>query len=153
MYTDTILVKLAGIDCGPPPIEDFPGSLEYSNTTYGSSAIYICPGNCTSNSSLCQENGEWTEPALDCYGIIYAKFQAHRDCQYILSYIFAVCSPLQNPENGFVNQPNDSLYPGASVLYTCDEGYTNTNTRERICSCAGWSGLEPTCVVGEQTLG
>ena len=55
------------IDCGPPTTENFTGEVDYSNTTNGSLALYTCQGNCSNASSICQENGEWTEVLLNCY--------------------------------------------------------------------------------------
>ena len=60
-------MNYAVADCGPPPVQDFTGQVNYSNTTYGNSALYICPGDCSSNFSSCQENGEWTALMLDCF--------------------------------------------------------------------------------------
>ena len=62
-----ILLFVIVIDCGYPPHQDFAGTVDFENTTYSSSALYSCPGNCSSSISVCQDDGMWTEINISCY--------------------------------------------------------------------------------------
>ena len=55
------------IDCNKPTMDNFTGNVTYNNTTYGNMAIFTCPGNCSQNTSVCNENGNWTKTSLDCF--------------------------------------------------------------------------------------
>ncbi|XP_041379085.1 sushi, von Willebrand factor type A, EGF and pentraxin domain-containing protein 1-like, partial [Gigantopelta aegis] len=64
-------LNCTGIDCGTP-ISIQEAELTYSNTAFPSVASYSCKTGYAyvsgSNSSTCQSNGQWSDPALNCTG-------------------------------------------------------------------------------------
>ena len=52
-----------------------------------------------------------------------------------------------------MNLSNDSPLPGSVATYTCASGYVIEGTSMRECTCDGWSGRDPTCIViGELSI-
>ena len=135
------------IDCGLPPADSFYGVVNYSNTTYGSLTHYTCPGNCSSNFISCREDGNWTELNLTCYSKSFnADYKPCYDNVCALNpFFYAVCPPLESPENGTVEYHNNNLFPGSYALYSCYDDFIITYPDTRNCTCDGWSGNEPTC--------
>ena len=58
------------IDCQEPRTDNVTAYVNYSSTTFGSSANFTCPGSCNYNTSFCEENGKWTETNLNCFSML-----------------------------------------------------------------------------------
>ena len=65
------------------------------------------------------------------------------------SFSLVVCSDLIEPENGIVIYTNgfvNNRPAGTVATYTCETGYTLSDSESHICGSNGiWSGLPPTC--------
>ena len=55
-----------------------------------------------------------------------------------------ICDDLSNPDNGFVDQPSNSV--GTVATYDCNNGFVIVGNDERTCQDNGeWSGEDPFC--------
>lgn len=58
--------------CGSPPIIESTEQVWNNNSAPGSTVLYICKEGFNSrgglNVSICNENGQWTQPTLTCQG-------------------------------------------------------------------------------------
>ena len=65
----------------------------------------------------------------------------------VLSFNHTVvdCGTLPDPANGDVDLTDGTEFD-ARAVYSCDSGYTLSETSTRVCLFSGfWSGVEPTC--------
>ena len=61
----------------------------------------------------------------------------------IITFISALCQPLNPPSNGAVTW--DGLTKGSTANYTCDSGYYVTGDNTRTCQNGRWTGQPPVC--------
>ena len=57
------------------------------------------------------------------------------------------CGPVANLSHGSVRYSPNTMY-GATVYYTCDDGYEVTGLETRVCLDTGlWSGSQSSCTI------
>ncbi|HJL00732.1 MAG TPA: EGF domain-containing protein [Polyangiaceae bacterium LLY-WYZ-15_(1-7)] len=116
----------APVDCGAPstPAD---GSVDVTETTFGSTATYACGAGFTLVGMMertCEADGTWSGDDPICTSID--------------------CGPLGNPANGSVDAPSTGF--SAVATYSCSTGYLLEGDATRTCGGDGlWSGSEPSC--------
>ncbi len=64
---------------------------------------------------------------------------------FYLSNIEIDCGPLTDPANGQVETSPGTTF-GSTANYSCDDGYTLSDSTNRICLSNGiWSPVNPVC--------
>lgn len=116
------------IDCGDPGTP-WHGYLNGANFQYKSTVTFTCrPQHHLEGDSKrkCQGDGQWSGQQPKC--------------------LERSCGNPGIPSNGMKIGSNHSY--GASIQFTCNQGYTLQGSQERICQNSGeWSGSQPTCQI------
>ncbi|XP_041643795.1 sushi domain-containing protein 1 isoform X2 [Cheilinus undulatus] len=116
--------------CGLPPIVEFTEQVLGSNSSPGSTVLYICKEGFEYkgglNVSVCGENGQWTHPTLLCQEILCGD-------------------PPILPHTGRLW--NGSLTPGSRVTYFCKTGfYHSQGNNISLCTIKGyWTKPDISC--------
>ncbi|XP_045892054.1 sushi domain-containing protein 1 [Micropterus dolomieu] len=108
--------------CGSPPIIESTEQVWDNNSTSGSTVLYFCKEGFYNkgghNISICNENGQWTQPTLLCQEILCGD-------------------PPILPHTGHVW--NGSSTPGSTVTYYCKIGfYHNGGNNISLCTINGY---------------
>ncbi|XP_034728234.1 sushi domain-containing protein 1 isoform X7 [Etheostoma cragini] len=108
--------------CGSPPIIESTEQVWDSNSTPGSTVLYVCKDGFYNqggdNVSICNENAQWTLPTLLCQEILCGD-------------------PPILPHTGQVW--NGSSAPGSTVIYYCKIGfYHNEGNNISLCTVGGY---------------
>ncbi|XP_071338122.1 sushi domain-containing protein 1 isoform X2 [Trachinotus anak] len=116
--------------CGSPPVSESTEHVWNGDTAPGSTVLYLCKKGFFSkggnNVSVCNENGQWTPPALSCQEILCGD-------------------PPMLPHAGQVW--NGSSTPGSTVTYYCKTGfYHSEGNNVSLCTVDGhWTQLNISC--------
>ncbi|XP_035851024.1 sushi domain-containing protein 1 isoform X5 [Sander lucioperca] len=108
--------------CGNPPVIESTEQVWDSNSTPGSTVLYVCKEGFYNqggdNVSICNENAQWTPPTLSCQEILCGD-------------------PPLLPHTGQVW--NGSSTPGSTVTYYCEIGfYHNEGNNISLCTVNGY---------------
>ncbi|XP_032371311.1 sushi domain-containing protein 1 isoform X5 [Etheostoma spectabile] len=108
--------------CGSPPIIESTEQVWDSNSTPGSTVLYVCKDGFYNqggdNVSICNENAQWTPPTLLCQEMLCGD-------PPILPYTGQVW--------------NGSSTPGSTVIYYCKIGfYHNEGNNISLCTVGGY---------------
>ncbi|XP_041372649.1 sushi, von Willebrand factor type A, EGF and pentraxin domain-containing protein 1-like [Gigantopelta aegis] len=126
-WTDSEL-NCSGLDCSAPS-SIYGSDVSYSSTIFPTTADYTCKTGYVyvsgSNSSVCQSNGQWSDPGLNCTGI---------DCG----------TPINIPEADLTY--SNTIFPSVAS-YTCKTGYVYVSrSNSSTCQANGqWSDLTLIC--------
>ena len=116
------------VDCGAPDPAPADGSIDYTTTTYGSTATYSCNAGYSlvgTASVTCQNDGTWSDVAPVCDPV---------DCG----------NPDPAPANGSVSYTSTTY--GSAATYDCNAGYGLVGNATTTCQSNGtWSNAAPTC--------
>ncbi|XP_022607836.1 sushi domain-containing protein 1-like isoform X3 [Seriola dumerili] len=116
--------------CGSPPVSESTERVWNGNTAPGSTVFYFCKKGFFSkgghNVSVCNENGQWTPPALSCQEISCGD-------PPLLPHTGQVCS--------------GSSTPGSTVTYYCKIGfYHSEGNNVSLCTADGlWTKPNISC--------
>ena len=131
------------MDCGNPPVISN-GIRQFSATTFGETATYMCNGIfvLSGSSTTCMSSGLWSTPPICSRESIYLKIVS------VYCIRAAVCEDFPSPANGVINY-NTTFSPrpeGTVATYTCGTGYDIFGPRTRTCQSANtWSGGDIVC--------
>ncbi|KAM9744305.1 sushi domain-containing protein 1 isoform 1-T1 [Menidia menidia] len=116
--------------CGNPPLIESTEQVWNNSTTPGSSVLYYCKEGFYNkggrNVSICNENGQWTPPALSCQEI-------------------SCSDPPVLPHAG--QMWNGSSTPGSTVIYFCEAGFFHSGGNNlSVCTNNGnWTKADILC--------
>ncbi|KAK2837695.1 hypothetical protein Q5P01_014907 [Channa striata] len=116
--------------CGSPPMLESTERVWNGNSTHGSTALYLCKegfySNGGQNVSICNENGQWTPPALSCKEILCGDPPVLRHTRQVW---------------------NGSSTPGSTVTYYCKIGFfPNEGHFVSVCTINGsWTKPNISC--------
>ncbi|XP_047186948.1 sushi domain-containing protein 1 isoform X7 [Scophthalmus maximus] len=116
--------------CGSPPISESTGLVWNGSTAPGSTVLYFCKKGFFNkgghNVSVCNENGQWTPPALSCQEILCGDPPI-----------------LPNTEQVW----NGSSTPGSTVTYYCKIGFYHSegNNMSLCTNNASWTKPNISC--------
>ncbi len=133
------------MDCGNPPVISN-GMSQFSTTTFGETATYMCNGIFVlsgSSTLTCGDSGSWGTPPICTRELTVLKIISVYYCIHA-----AVCEDLPSPDNGVINYDTTfSPRPAGTVAtYTCGIGYDIFGPRTSTCqSDTTWSGGDIVC--------
>ncbi len=132
------------MNCGNPLVISN-GMSQFSATTFGETATYMCNGIFVlsgSSTTTCMASGLWSTPPICSRESIVIK--DHNIC---IMYT-AVCEDLPPPANGVISYDR-MFFPrpaGTVATYTCDTGYDIFGRSTRTCQLdTTWSGGDTVC--------
>ncbi|XP_052811571.1 neurogenic locus notch homolog protein 1-like [Mya arenaria] len=117
-------------DCGPLTNPLNGQVLTVDGTEYQDTAVYSCNQGYKINgvdTRTCMDGGQWSASPPTC--------------------VIKDCGPVANITNGLALYSPGTLY-GATVIYTCNDGYEVTGDTSRACLADGtWGGSQPSCTI------